>query len=44
MTILALYWRGMNAWGAVASVGAGTAVTVLWKSLWGGEVREESGA
>ena len=36
VTILALYWRRMNAWGAVASVVAGMAATVLWQSLGGG--------
>ena len=36
VTILALYWRRFNFWGAVASILAGTAVASLWAYLHGG--------
>ncbi len=36
VTILALYWRRLNAWGAASSIVAGTAVATIWWSLSGG--------
>ena len=36
VTILALYWRRLNAWGAGSSIVAGTLVATLWWSLSGG--------
>ena len=36
VTILALYWRRFNFWGATASILAGTAVASLWGYLDGG--------
>ena len=35
-TILALYWRRFNFWGALASIIVGTAVSSLWIPLSGG--------
>lgn len=35
-TILALYWRRFNFWGALASIVVGTAVSSLWIPLSGG--------
>ena len=35
-TILALYWRRFNAWGAVASIVAGAAVVTFWQFTSGG--------
>ncbi|MCK4304658.1 MAG: sodium/proline symporter [Candidatus Eisenbacteria sp.] len=31
--LLALFWRGTNAWGALAGMASGIAVTVLWKMV-----------
>ena len=36
LTILALYWRRFNYWGALASIVVGTAVSSLWLPLTGG--------
>ena len=36
VTVLALYWRRFNFWGATASILAGTAVASLWGYLDGG--------
>ena len=36
VTILALYWRRFNFWGATASILAGTAVATVWRYLDGG--------
>ncbi len=35
-TILALYWRRFNAWGAIASIIAGTATAAIWQVMEGG--------
>ncbi len=36
VTILALYWRRFNFWGATASILAGTVVATVWRYLDGG--------
>ncbi len=36
VTILALYWRRFNLWGAMAAMISGTAIASLWGSLSGG--------
>ncbi len=35
-TILALYWRRFNAWGAIASIIAGTVTVAIWQIMEGG--------
>ncbi len=36
VTILALYWRRFNFWGAMAAMISGTAISTIWGSLSGG--------
>ena len=36
VTILALYWRRFNFWGAMTAMITGTAISTIWGSLSGG--------